>query len=125
MRMMPVLAGAVSLGLAIAIIGGMGLSLSPGSGAGGNETALAQNVTDFDEDEPSLEPEEGTDGSGFFSFAVGALSTIQDMVGMLVFLPGVLADLGLPSEAARALGHGIQFVIAVGLVQVALQYDIR
>jgi hypothetical protein len=40
-------------------------------------------------------------------------------------MPGALNDLGLPGEAAAALGRAVQLVIIIGLVQVALQFNIR
>ena len=122
---MPVLAATLALGLAVGIVGGLGLSLSPGGGPTANETALAENVTEESGEGGGFEPEDGTDTGGMLSFAISAISEIRRVVGILAYLPAVLMDLGLSEEAARALGHGVQFVVAIGIVQAVLQFNIR
>jgi hypothetical protein len=126
MRMMPTLAAAVALGLSLLILGGLGLSFGGDIGDSDGQQDLQDELGETSENgTPELEPEQGNDGGGFFSFAVGALSEMRSIVSIILFLPGALEDLGLPSEAAAAMGRAIQLVIAIGLIQVALQFDIR
>ena len=125
MRMMPVLAATLALGLAVGIVGGLGLSLSPGGGPAEGEEALSEQVADEAGEDGSLEPEDGTETGGMLSFAISAVAELRRVVGILMFLPAALRDLGLPAEAARALGHGVQVVVAIGLLQATLQFNIR
>jgi hypothetical protein len=126
MRMMPTLAAAAALGLALLLLGGLGVSFGGDIGDSDGQQDLQDELGETaDNGTPQLEPEEGNDGGGFFSFAVGALSEMRSIVGVILFLPGALEDLGLPSQAAAAMGRGVQLVIAIGLVQVALRYTIR
>jgi len=126
MRMTPTLAAAVALALSLLVLGGLGVSFGGDVGDSQNQTELQEEVAQSSENgTPELEPEQGNDGSGFFSFAVGALSEIRSLMSIIIDMPGALNDLGLPSEAAAALGRGVQLVIIIGLVQVALQFDIR
>jgi len=117
---------AAALGLALLLLGGLGVSFGGDIGDSDGQQDLQDELGNTtDNGTPQLEPEQGNDGGGFFSFAVGALSEMRSIVSVILFLPGALEDLGLPSEAAAAMGHGVQLVIAIGLVQVALRYTIR
>lgn len=120
MRMMPLLAIVVALGLSLFVLGGLGVSQF---GSGG-EVGLQEEVNDSTKDEESIDPEEGDDG-GFFSFVVGGLGRIRELVGIALFLPSTLRSLGAPGVLASAVGRGTQLIILVGLVQIALQFDIR
>lgn len=121
MRTITVLAAVVSLGLSMMIIGGLGVSDYLGSSG---ETGLQKAVNDSANSEDSLNPDEGDDG-GFFSFVAGAINTMRDTFGLLVFLPSTLASLGLPDPAARAIGHSIQLIVTIALVQIAIQFTIE
>jgi hypothetical protein len=124
--MTPTLAAAVALGLSLLVLGGLGVSFGGDVGNSQNQTELQDEIAQSSENgTPQLEPEQGNDGSGFFSFAVGALSQIQGLMSIIIDMPGALNDLGLPGEAAAALGRAVQLVIIIGLVQVALQFNIR
>lgn len=121
MRMMPLLAVVVAIGLSMLILGGLGVTDYYGSGG---STGLEDEVAQEAGENESISPEEGDDG-GFFSFVVGALGQMRDMVGLLLFLPGVLRSWGVPPVASRAIGHSVQLIITVGLVQVAIQWEVR
>jgi len=121
MRMMPLLSVVVAMGLAMMILGGLGVSDYFGDD---QERQLENEVADEANEDRSLEPESGDDG-GFFSFVIGALGTLRDLMGLAVFLPSTLQSFGLPFVVARAIGHGIQLVIAVGIAQVAIQWEVK
>lgn len=127
MRIIPIIAVVVALGLSFSVLGALGVSEIVGSG----EPAEVEQAIDEQTDPPgsdssgdgrTLEPNEE---SGFFSFAVSAVGNMRDLFGLALYLPSTLADLGMPFAAAQALGRGIQLVSAIGLIQVALQYTIR
>ena len=128
MRVIPIIAVVVALGLSFSVLGALGVSEIVGSG---EPTQVEQEINErtdepgsdsTDGDERTLEPNEE---SGFFSFAVSAVDNMRDLFGLVFYLPSTLADLGMPFAAAQALGRGIQLVSAIGLIQVALQYTIR
>lgn len=121
MRMMPLLATVVAIGLSMMILGGLGVTDYYGDGG---ETGLQGAVEEQAGQNDTISPNEGDNG-GFFSFVVGALGQMRDMVGMLLFLPSTLQSFGVPDVAARAVGHAIQLIITVGLVQVAIQWEVR
>lgn len=120
MKMMPLLAIVVALGLSLTVLAGLGVDEFGDSG----ETGLQEEVNDSTEGNESIDPDEGDDG-GFFSFVVGGLGQMRDLMGIALFLPGTLRSLGAPAVIATAIGRGTQLIILVGLVQVALQFDIR
>ena len=122
MRMVPLLAITVCLGLSLFMLGGLGVSDHLGESG---QTGLEQEVADQAEQNESLDPDEGDEGGGFFSFVVSGLSIVRQMVSMMLFLPSTLMSFGVPEVAARAIGHGIQLVIMLGLVQVALQWEVK
>ena len=129
MRVIPIIAVVVALGLSFSVLGALGVSDIIGSG---EPTQVEQEINERtdepgsdstdDDDERTLEPNEET---GFFSFAVSAVDNIRQLFGLVFYLPATLADLGMPSAAAHALARGIQLVSAIALIQVALQYTIR
>lgn len=121
MRMMPLLAVVISLGLSMMILGGLGVSDYLGDGG---QVGLEEEIESQANSDQSIDPEEGDDG-GFLSFVVSSISQMRDLTKMMVFLPSTLESLGAPAVVARAIGHGAQLVIVVGLVQVALQYNVR
>lgn len=121
MRMMPILAVVVALGLSLTVLAGLGISDEFGDDG---DVGLSEEINDTANQDEAVSPDEGDDG-GFFSFLVDGLATIRNMMGIVVYLPSTLESLGAPAVLARAIGHGSQLVIAIGMVQVALQYDIR
>jgi hypothetical protein len=127
MRIMPVITVVVCLGLAFSVAGALGVSDIVGS----SDTAQVEDAINERTDAPgsgnssgdrTLEPNEE---SGFFSFAVSAVSNMRELFGLVFYLPSTLSELGMPFAAAQALGRGIQLVSAIGLIQVALQFNIR
>lgn len=127
MKVVPIIAVVVSLGLSFSVLGALGVSEIVGTG----EPTEVEQAIDEQTDVPggnssgngrTLEPNEE---SGFFSFAVSAVANMRDLFGLVLYLPSTLADLGMPFAAAQALGRGIQVVTTIGLIQVALQYTIR
>ena len=122
MRMMPILAIVVSLGLSMMVLGGLGVSDYFGDGG---QVGLEDEIEDQAQDQnSSIDPEEGEDG-GFLSFVVSGLGQIRSLMGLTLFLPSTLESMGAPTVVARALGHGTQLVILVGLVQIAIQFRIQ
>ena len=122
MRMVPLLAVTVCLGLSLFFLGGLGVSDYFGEGG---QTGLEEEIAEQAEEDESLDPDEGDDGGGFFSFVVSGLSTIRSIASMMLFLPSTLMSFGVPEVVARGVGHGIQLVIVLGLVQVALQFEVK
>jgi hypothetical protein len=121
MRTIPILAVVVALGLSMLILGGLGVSDHFGDdGATGLEGEVEQQAGENE----SISPEEGDDG-GFFSFVLGALGQMKDMFGLLLFLPSTLESFGVPAIVSRAVGHTVQLIITLGLVQIALQWEVR
>lgn len=122
MRMMPLFAVVVAMGLSITMLGALGVS----GYFGETDTGLGDEF----EGEAELDPdqtigaEEGDD-TGFLSFVIGGAREITNLVGLIVFLPSTLQSLGFPGAASRALGHGIQLVITLGIIQVYLQWEVR
>jgi len=124
MRMMPVAAAAAAIGLSLILLGGLGVEF--GTDIGSDDGKIEEEIAEEAGDENrTLDPEQGEDGGGFFSFVVGGLSQIRSLISFVLFLPGTLADLGLPSEAAATIGYAIQFILVIGIVQVALKWEVR
>jgi len=121
MRMIPLLAVTVALGLSMMILGGLGVTDWFGTSG---ETGLQDEIEDSSSQDNTLEPDEGDDG-GFFSFVVSGLRQVRAMVGMILFLPSTLNSFGVPSPVSRAIGHAVQLIITIGVVQVALQWEVR
>jgi hypothetical protein len=121
MRMMPLLTVVVALGLSMMILGGLGVSDWLGTAG---STGLEEDIEDSSSQDNTLQPEEGDEG-GFFSFVVSGLRQIRDTVSLLLFLPSTLNSFGAPPVVSRAIGHGIQLIITIGLVQVALRWEVK
>jgi len=122
MRMMPLVAVAVALGLSFMILGGLGVTDWFGNtGESGLENEVGRSAGSAGGD---LDPQTGDDG-GFFSFVVGALRQVRGVIGVVLFLPSTFRSMGAPDVVAEAIGRGIQLVVAIGMVQVAIQWEVR
>jgi hypothetical protein len=121
MRMMPLLAVTVAIGLSMMILGGLGVTDWYGQAG---DSRLPEDIEQSSSQDNTLEPDEGDNG-GFFSFVVSGLRQIRDLVGLLLFLPSTLNSFGAPPVVSRAIGHGIQLIITIGLVQVAIQWEVK
>lgn len=115
MRVMPMIAVVVCLGLSTIILGGFGLNFADQSG-------LEDQLADKSSEERNYEPEVS---SGFLSFVSNAISQVGDLARIAVFLPGALEGLGLPAPAANALGIGVQLTTTLALIQIGIQYTIK
>ncbi|SNZ06173.1 hypothetical protein SAMN06269185_1074 [Natronoarchaeum philippinense] len=122
MRVMPLIALTVGLGLIITLYTGLGMMSMSGPSV---ESGLSDEVEDTanETQNPNIDPDEGGSG-GFLSFAVSALSNLKSLFMVPVYLPTTLQSLGAPAPFAEIVGRGIQIVIGVGLIEVALRYDI-
>lgn len=123
MRLLPVVSVAFCLGSiliffsAIGVFGifdGQQVGSEPIEGSVEEQEAQAENA--------SVDPEEST---GFFSFIGSAISTIGSFGSMLAYLPTTLEGLGFPEPFADLVGRGIQIVIVIGIVQMAIQWEVR
>jgi len=121
MRLIPILAVVIAIGLSMFVLGGLGVSQHFGSGG---ETGLQDSIQEEAGENESIQSDESSEG-GFISFVVGAIGQIRDMVSLILFLPSTLQSWGVPGAAASAIGYGAQFVIALGLIQVALRWEVR
>lgn len=119
-RMMPILAALVALGLSFMILGGLGISDYTGSDG---QTGLQEEIEDQAGQNESIQSEESSEG-GFISFVIGAVSQVRELAGLILFLPGTLMSFGMPPVVARAIGHGTQILVTLGIIQVALRWEI-
>ena len=115
MRVMPLLAVVVAIGLSSIILAGFGLNFS-------DQTQLEDDLASESGENRTVEPQQDT---GFLSFVGGAVDQLDELFSLITGLPGALNNLGLPWPAAQALGIGIQISIAIALIQIAIQYTIR
>lgn len=115
MRVLPMLAVVVAIGLSSIILAGFGLDFT-------DQSDLEDQLDDKSSEERNYEPEVS---SGFLSFVTNAISQVGDLARMAVFLPGALNSLGLPGPAASAIGIGVQLTITLALIQIGIQYTIR
>jgi len=115
MRVLPMLAVVVAIGLSSIILGGFGLQFT-------DQTTLEDKLDEKSSEERNYEPEVS---SGFLSFVTNAISQVGDLARIAVFLPGALNSLGLPGPAANAIGIGVQLTITLALIQIGIQYTIR
>lgn len=120
MRMLPVLALVVSLGLSMMILGGLGVDQFGNEG----EVGLEEDINESTDDQTTVNPQEGESG-GFISFVISALAEMRDLMALAFRLPAVIESFGAPTIVARAIGHAIHLILAIGLIQIAIQYDIR
>jgi len=121
MRMLPLLAAVVALGLSMMMLGGLGVTDYFGDSG---ESGLQDEVESEAGENETIQSEESQEG-GFISFVVGAIDQIRDMATLMLFLPSTLMSFGVPEIVARAVGHGTQLLISLGLVQVALRWEVR
>lgn len=121
MRMMPLLAIVVAMGLSMMILGGLGIS---GHFGNDGDVGLEEDINESAQGDAKINPNEGQSG-GFISFVVGALGEMRDLMSLAFRLPAVIESLGAPPIVARAIGHTIHLVLVVGMVQIAIQYNIR
>lgn len=127
MKMMPALSAALALGLSLLVLGGLGLTFGGQDVGDSTGSDLQEKIGEKTGNgtSPSLDPQDGSGGGSFLSFAVGAVNEVRGLTGILVDFPGALKDLGLPGPAANALGRGTQLIIVVGLVQTAIRFNVR
>lgn len=122
MRMLPVVAIAFGLGFTLILFNMVGAfalfdsshSTQPIEGEVQDAAADAENE--------SIDPEENT---GFFSYVSGALGTLGSVVGIVAFLPSTLESIGFPRPVAWLVGRSSQVVIMLGLIQIAIQWEVR
>jgi len=122
MRMIPTLGIVVALGLAMIVLSGLGVTGFFGDNGG--QVALEEEVEQEAQEDRDVSPEEGNNG-GFISFVLSGLDDLTDLMGMAVFLPNTLRSLGAPAVVARAIGHGVQLVIALGTIKVAISNQVE
>lgn len=122
MKMMPIIAIAFGLGFVLILFQMVGVSAlfetshtsTPIEGEVQDATAQAEEQT--------ADPEENT---GFFSYVGSALSTARTALSVVAFLPAALESIGLPEELAWLVGRSSQMVLVFGMVQIALQWEVR
>jgi len=122
-KMLPILGVVVALGLSMTVLGGLGVSDELGNTGG--DSALESEVNETTENSDGDVTSETGSSGGFISFVTGAISELRDMLGLVLFLPSTLQNLGLPGIAAAALGRGAQLVISIGLLRVAVENRIE
>jgi hypothetical protein len=115
MRVMPLLAVVVAIGLSSIILAGFGLDFT-------EQSDLEDTLDEKSGEERDYEPDQDT---GFLSFVSDAITQVGDLARLAIFLPGALADLGLPGPAASAIGIGVQLTITLALIQIGIQYTIK
>lgn len=122
MRAMPIIALAASFGLAFILLGGAGvfdMIGDPGSGG------LSGHVADEAEDEEAmLDPEEGGD-EGMMSFVFSAIGELRSLFSAVFLLPNTLQNIGIPFAVSYPIGLGMQLVALIGLIQIALRWEIQ
>lgn len=122
MRAMPLIALVVSFGLVLGIFGALGVT----DMLNGPETTIdgeVEDVADESEDQ-EIDPDEAGEG-GFISFTLSGLGAILSIFHVALFLPSTLTTLGMPWPVARILGHGIQIVVSLGIIQVVIGDEVR
>jgi hypothetical protein len=120
-RMMPVLGAVLAVGLSMMVLGGLGITDYTGTAG---ESGLQDEIENEAGENESIQSEESDEG-GFISFVIGAVGQMRDLMSLVLFLPDTLMSLGMPNVVARAVGHGTQIVLAVGMVQVALRWEVQ
>lgn len=119
--MMGVLAIAFAIGFSLIMFQMVGMSSlfvndSPDTGIEGEVKDSAESA-----ENTSVDPEEST---GFFSFVTGGYAALKTMLGVVAYLPATLESLGFPPAFAWLVGRGSQLVLALGSIQIVLQYSI-
>jgi hypothetical protein len=122
-RVLPLVALVVSLGLVLGMFSMLGIFDVSGATV---DSGLSDEVEETAEEQEAsnIDPDEGGQG-GFLSFTVSAISNLKSLIMIPVFLPSTLQSLGFPSAFATAVGRAVQFVIALGLMQIATRGEIR
>jgi len=115
MRVMPLLAVVVAIGLSSIILAGFGLNFT-------EQAQLEDKLESESGENRTVEPQKDT---GFLSFVGSSIDQLGELVDLITDLPEALAGLGLPRPAAQAIGIAIQITIAIALIQIALQYTIK
>lgn len=123
MKMLPALAVAFGIGSILIFYSAIGLWGVFDGGAGENEPIAGEvNETVEEANNTDVDPQENT---GFFSFVGSVLGSLTTLVSVLTSTPRVLQNIGFPAAFAELLGRGLQVVLVIGLLQVAIRWEVR
>ena len=122
MRIMPVVAIAFALGFTLLAFNMVGAGSIFETDRG--TTAIEGEVEEQTEraQEETVDPEEDT---GFFSYIGSGLSTFRQILTVLAYLPSALESVGFPDTAAWLVGRSVQIGAVLGVLQIALQWEVR
>ncbi|THE64516.1 hypothetical protein D8Y22_12800 [Salinadaptatus halalkaliphilus] len=87
---------------------------------GDQEVGIEEQVNQTEEELRDAGPsDEDRSDDGLLALTYGAMGVLQDVAGMIFFLPQVLHNLGLPLAAATFVSAPVYVVVGLSLIEFA------
>ena len=125
MRGMPLILAGLAFAVAFALIAMSGVGGIVGMDGSAGQDQLDRTAEEYvDEDGETTTSFDESGDRSIAGHVVAGVRGVASVVGVVLWLPSVLRSVGLPGYAAEIFGRGVQILIGLFAVQVALRFDL-
>ena len=122
MKLMPVISLAIAIAIAFSMFTLSGVAFELGHDP---QTDIDDEFEETAEDSrnPEFDADEG--GDSLLGSTVAAIRAVQNIIGVVAYLPSSLEALGSPGWFATIVGRTTQIIILLGIAQIIRGFEIR